>query len=66
MNSFFTKIGGVSPLQMRAKLLRSEKDRNERLDHPGIVAGVCQEIGLKEYVKNSQAKYPDPVGTLLP
>jgi hypothetical protein len=47
-------------------LLTSEKSRNERLDYPGIVAGVCQEIGLKEYVKNLQAKYPDPVGTLLP
>jgi hypothetical protein len=24
--------------------------RVERLDHPGIVAGVCREIGLAEYL----------------
>jgi hypothetical protein len=28
------------------KMPAAESDGNERLDHVGIVAGVCQEIGL--------------------
>jgi hypothetical protein len=28
----------------------SEMDTNERLDHLGIVAGVCQEIGLAAWL----------------
>ena len=30
--------------------MTSEKYTNERLDHLGIVAGVCQEIGLAAWL----------------
>jgi hypothetical protein len=43
--------------------LTSEKYTNERLDHLGIVAGVCQEIGLAAWLDaqdQAHHEFPPP------
>jgi len=34
-----------SPARRRRQMQAAESDVTERLDHLGVVAGVCQEIG---------------------
>ena len=39
-------IASVEPAREEDSTLATEEYANERPDHLGIVAGVCQEIGL--------------------
>ena len=45
------KIGGKNSRRNEERVLPpADQDVNERLDHLGIVAGVCQEIGLAAWL----------------
>src|SRR3954451_9766182 len=47
----FPNFGRMGPPADEEDFMRKTRGlRSERLDHLGIVAGVCQEIGLAEYL----------------
>ncbi len=47
-------------------MLADEEYQNERLDHLGIVAGTCREIGLVEWIdQQANRQTHDAVGFLM-